>query len=96
MPGVAGAPGGTGPTGAVGPPGPPGPAGSPGTPGPTLLHALHEPACESRCELICSQDEKLVSVTCPGGNIQISRIGDSEAAVCTGTQGPGLALCIRP
>jgi hypothetical protein len=58
------------------------------------LHALHEAACESRCELICSQNEKLASVTCPGGSIQITRIADSEAAICTGSPGPGLALCI--
>jgi len=94
-PGLPGSPGPPGPTGEVGPAGQPGPAGPPGPPGPTTLHALSEPACRSRCELICSPNEKLVSVTCPGGKIEITRIADSEAAICTGAPGPGLALCIR-
>jgi len=93
-PGAPGPPGGTGPTGAVGPPGPTGPAGPPGPPSRTQLHALREAACESGCQLICAQGEKLVSATCPGGSIQITRIADSDAAICTGSPGPGLALCI--
>ena len=95
MPGAAGPPGADGPTGAVGSTGPAGPAGPPGPPGPTTLHVVNEAACDTTCQLICSTDEKLASVTCPGGNIQIRKIGDSEAATCSGSPGPALALCLR-
>ena len=71
------------------PPGRPGPAASAG------LHALSEPACETKCELICSPAETLVSVTCPGGTIQISKIADSDTATCTGASAPALALCVK-
>jgi len=88
-PGPAGAAGGVGPAGPAGPAGPPGPAASAG------LHALSEPACETKCELICSPAETLVSVTCPGGTIQISKIADSDTATCTGASAPALALCVK-
>ena len=81
-PGPAGPPGPTGlrgPDGAgggVGPEGPPGPPGPAGPAGTTSLHALFQPACNTKCELICSPGEKLVSVTCPGGKIQIEAIAE--------------------
>jgi Collagen triple helix repeat (20 copies) len=96
VPGIAGRPGADGPTGAVGATGPAGPAGPPGLPGPTSLRALTQPACDTKCELICNTDEKLVSVTCPGGSIQIRKVGDSDAATCSGSPGPALGLCLRP
>jgi hypothetical protein len=75
-----------------GPPGPPGPAGPAGT---TSLHALFQPACDTKCELICSPGEKLVSVTCPGGKIQIEEIAESNSASCVSASGPAFALCLR-
>jgi hypothetical protein len=105
-----GAPGPAGVAGPPGPPGPPGPdgagggvgpAGPPGPPGPaalaatTGLHALSQPACDTKCELICSPGEKLVSVTCPGGTIHIEDIADSNSASCIHGSGPALALCMR-
>jgi len=99
LPGPAGVAGPPGPAGAAGGVGPAGPAGPAGPPGPAAasagLHALREPACETKCELICSPAETLVSVTCPGGTIQISKIADSEAATCSGVAGPALALCVK-
>jgi hypothetical protein len=89
-PGAEGAGGGVGPTGLQGPPGPPGPAGTTG------LHALRQPACGTKCELICSPGEMLVSVTCPGGTIHIEEIADSNSASCISASGPALALCMRP
>jgi hypothetical protein len=95
--GVSG-PAGVGPTGAaggVGPAGPAGPAGPPGSAAPSGLRALREVACESRCQLICTPEETLVSATCPGGTLQISKIGDSDAAICTGVAGAAVALCMK-
>ncbi len=89
LPGPDGAGGGVGP---AGPPGPPGPAGPAGT---ASLHALFQPACNTKCELICSPGEKLVSVTCPGGKIQIEAIAESNSALCISGSGPALALCLR-
>jgi len=100
-PGVAGPPGPPGlrgPDGAgggVGPAGPPGPPGPPGLAGTTGLHALSQPACDTKCELICSPGEKLVSVTCPGGTIHIEEIADSNSASCINGSGPAMALCMR-
>jgi hypothetical protein len=88
-PGPNGAGGGVGPAGPAGPPGPAGPAGTTG------LHALSEAACNTKCELICSPGEKLVSVTCPGGTIHIEEIAESNSALCIHGSGPALALCIR-
>ena len=62
---------------------------------PAGLRALREVACETRCELICTPDETLVSATCPGGTLQIERIGDSDAATCRGVSGTALALCMK-
>ena len=92
--GVQGPAGPTGPAGPPGadvggPPGPPGrgvgPAGPPGPAahaGSTGLHALTQPGCDTKCELICSPGEKLVSVTCPGGTVHIEDIADSNSASC--------------
>jgi hypothetical protein len=46
-----------------------------------------------RCDLECSPGEKLVSVTCPNGTIELSKT--NEAATCSNSPGPALALCIR-
>jgi hypothetical protein len=89
--GPQGAPGAKGDTGSIGPAGPVGPAGSSG------LHALRQ-NCSSgnNCDLTCSPSEKLISVTCPGGTIQITRNADIEAASCSNSPGPALALCMKP
>jgi hypothetical protein len=73
----------------AGPEGPPGSAGSAG------LHALSETACDTKCELLCSAGEKLISVTCPGGTIWIGRTAESETATCSNSPGPALALCMK-
>ena len=91
-PGLAGPNGAGGGVGPAGPPGPPGPASPASTTG---LHALFQPACNTKCELICSPGEKLVSVTCPGGKIQIEAIAESNSASCISGSGPALALCLR-
>jgi hypothetical protein len=96
LPGPAGPPGLRGPDGAgggVGPEGPPGPPGPAGPAGTTSLHALFQPACDTKCELICSPGEKLVSVTCPGGKIQIEEIAESNSASCISASGPALGTC---
>jgi hypothetical protein len=87
-----------GPPGVKGEVGPQGPAGPPGPAGSTGLHALRQDACaaENNCDLTCSPGEKLISVTCPGGTVQISRIADIEAASCSNSPGPALALCMKP
>jgi hypothetical protein len=88
-PGPDGAGGGDGPAGPPGPPGPAGPAGAIG------LHALSQPACDTKCELVCSEGEKLVSVTCPGGTVHIEDVAESNSASCIHDSGPALALCMR-
>jgi hypothetical protein len=94
--GIAGPPGPAGASGGVGPAGPAGPMGPAGAAGTAGLHALTAPACETRCELTCSQGEKIVSVTCPGGSIQIGSDAESATATCVNGSGPALALCMRP
>jgi hypothetical protein len=98
--GPAGAQGETGPQGppgVKGDAGPAGPAGPPGPTGATGLHALRqECASGSNCDLTCSPGEKLISATCPGGNILITRNADIESAACSNSPGPALALCIKP
>jgi hypothetical protein len=95
-----------GPQGAAGPQGPPGakgeagPGGPPGPPGPvgaTGLHALRQNcSVGSQCDLTCAPGEKLVSATCPGGSLRISRNADIESAACSNSPGPALALCMKP
>jgi Collagen triple helix repeat (20 copies) len=90
--GPAGPPGVKGDAGPTGPAGPPGPMGSSG------LHALRQNACgqSKDCDLTCSPGERLVSVTCPGGSITITKDADIEAAACSNASGPALALCMKP
>ena len=95
LPGPPGPPGPNGAGGGVGPAGPPGPLGPAGPAGTTGLHALSQSACDTKCELICSPGEKLVSVTCPGGAIHIEEIDDSNSASCIRGSGRALALCMR-
>jgi hypothetical protein len=86
-----------GPAGPQGDAGPPGPAGVPGPTGATGLHAVRQDcAAGSNCDLTCSPGEKLISVTCPGGAIAITRNADIEAASCSNSPGPALALCMKP
>ena len=87
-----------GPQGAKGDAGPVGPAGPPGPMGSSGLHALHQSSCgqTSNCDLTCSPGERLVSVTCPGGAITITKNADIEAAACSNANGPALALCMKP
>jgi hypothetical protein len=98
LPGPPGPPGPTGPEGAgggVGPAGPPGPPGPLGPASSAGLHALRQSACDTKCELICSPGETLVSVTCPGGRVYIEEIAESNSASCIGALGPAIALCVR-
>jgi Collagen triple helix repeat (20 copies) len=95
--GPPGADGPQGPPGEKGDTGPPGQAGPPGPTGATGLHALRENcAAGSNCDLTCSLGEKMVSATCPGGTIQITRNADIESASCSNSPGPALALCMKP
>jgi hypothetical protein len=97
-PGPQGDAGSQGPQGLKGETGPIGPAGAPGAAGSSGLHALRQEGCgqNSNCDLTCSPGEKLISVTCPGGTIAISRNADIEAATCSSATGPALALCMKP
>src|SRR5580704_9808584 len=76
-------------------PGPQGQKGDQGPPGAKGLHALTEPTCGARCDLICSLGERLVSVTCPGGTVHIQQGDEANAASCVGASGPAIALCMR-
>jgi hypothetical protein len=86
-----------GPAGKTGPAGPQGPAGPPGPLGATGLHVIRQASCgtANNCDLTCSPGEELVSVTCPGGSINISRSGGIDAAACSNTPGPAIALCMK-
>ncbi len=90
-PGPQGPPGKQGDPGPAGPPGPPGPAGSTG------LHFIRHETCapSNNCDLSCSPGERLVSVTCPGATIVISRTAGVDSAACSNTPGPALALCMK-
>ena len=91
--GDQGIPGPQGPQGAKGEQGPPGPqgsqgakgdAGAPGPAGPaasTALSVVRQDKCEDGgCNLSCKQGEAIASVTCPGGNVSLSKNGDTETA----------------
>src|SRR6185436_3331547 len=104
--GEQGLPGPQGPQGPKGDQGPPGPQGSqgqkgdPGAAGPaasTSLRVVRQDKCEDggECKLACGQGEAIASVTCPGGSVTISKDGDTEAAACTNSPGPALALCLK-
>jgi hypothetical protein len=97
-PGSPGDAGPQGPQGVKGETGPIGPAGPPGATGASGLHAMRQDGCGqgSNCDLTCSPGEKLISVTCPGGTIAITRNADIEAATCSSATGPALALCMKP
>jgi hypothetical protein len=97
-PGPKGDAGPQGPQGVKGETGPIGPAGAPGAAGSSGLHALRQEGCgqSSNCDFTCSPGEKLISVTCPGGTIAITRNGDIESATCSSATGPALALCMKP
>jgi hypothetical protein len=89
--GPQGSPGVKGDAGPVGPAGPPGPTGATG------LHPLRQ-VCSagSNCDLTCDPGEKLISATCPGGTVAITRNADIESASCSNSPGPALALCMKP
>jgi hypothetical protein len=92
--GPAGAAGPQGPAGEKGDAGPIGPQGPPGPLGATGLHALRQMCgAGSNCDLTCSPGERMISVTCPGGTIAITRNADIDAATCSNSPGPALALC---
>jgi hypothetical protein len=60
------------------------------------LHAFSQDQCPGNsCAFSCDPGEKLVSITCPGGKIAITKTGDNETASCADTPGPALALCMR-
>jgi len=95
--GPAGPQGDPGPQGPPGKQGDPGPAGPPGPVGATGLHFIHHESCapSNNCDLSCSPGERLVSVTCPGATIIISRTTGVDSAACSNTPGPALALCMH-
>jgi hypothetical protein len=101
--GEAGPAGRPGPKGEADPAGPAGPKGDSGPPGPagqaaqtgSGLHVLSQDCSGDKCDLACDSGEKLASVTCPGGAINLTKSGDTETASCTNTSGPILALCVR-
>jgi len=95
--GPQGETGSQGPPGAKGDAGPQGPQGPQGPVGATGLHVLRKDTCGqgNNCDLTCSPGEKLVSVTCPGGNITITTNADIDSAACGNTPGPALALCMK-
>jgi hypothetical protein len=92
--GISGAVGPAGPPGPPGPTGPAGFAGPQGLPGSLGLRAITKEACGKSCELVCDPGEKLVSVTCPGGVVHIGKGTDRDAATCSNSPGPALALCM--
>jgi Collagen triple helix repeat (20 copies) len=109
--GIPGPQGAQGPKGDQGPPGPQGPHGEKGEQGPpgpaasaapaaasTNLHIVRQDKCEDGigCNLACGQGEAIASVTCPRGNVWLSKNGDAETASCTNSPGPALALCLKP
>jgi hypothetical protein len=88
--GPPGSPGQKGDAGPIGPQGPPGPVGATG------LHALRQGCgANGNCDLTCSPGERMVSVTCPGGAISMTRNADIESATCSNSPGPALALCMK-
>lgn len=103
--GIPGPQGPQGPKGDQGPPGPQGTQGQKGEQGPpgpaasavsTNLHVVRHDKCEDGgCKLSCGDREAIASVTCPGGNVAISKEGDTETAACTNSPGPALALCLK-
>src|ERR1700735_1075460 len=97
-PGPQGDAGPQGPQGVKGETGPIGPSGPPGAPVSRGLHALRQEGCGQggNGDRSCSPGEKLISVTCPGGTIAVTRNADIEAATCSSATGRALALCMKP
>jgi hypothetical protein len=96
-----GPPGPQGAKGDEGPPGPQGPKGEKGDKGEqgssgAGLHVVRQETCDGSCDLACNAGESLASVTCPQGQVSITKNGDTETASCSQTHGPALALCVRP
>lgn len=95
-PGDPGPPGSQGAKGEQGPPGPAGPAASAAPAASTALHVVRQEKCEDGgCNLSCKEGEAIASITCPGGNVSLSKNGDTETAACSGSPGPALALCLK-
>ena len=62
----------------------------------SALSVMRQDKCEDGgCNLSCKQGETIASVTCPGGNVSLSKNGDTETAACTNSPGPALALCLK-
>jgi collagen triple helix repeat protein len=99
-PGPQGAKGDQGPPGVTGPKGEqgqPGPQGAKGEQGRTGLHVVRLDSCQSSsCSLACDAGESLGSITCPQGEVSITKSGDTETASCSNSPGPALALCVSP
>ena len=60
------------------------------------LHVVRQETCDGSCDLARNAGEALGSVTCPQGQVSITKNGDTETASCSQTHGPALALCVRP
>src|ERR1700745_2101624 len=73
--------------------GQPGPQGAKGEQGRTGLHVVRLDSCQSsNCSLACDAGESLGSITCPQGEVSITKSGDTETASCSNSPGPALAL----
>jgi Collagen triple helix repeat (20 copies) len=92
--GQAGPPG---PPGEKGAPGETGPAGATATTAPANFHVVRQDSCDSSgCSLACNAGETLASVTCLQGTASVAKEGDVEKVTCQNSQGPALALCVKP
>jgi hypothetical protein len=85
-----------GPKGEQGPPGPQGAKGEQGPPGPGLS-VMRQDSCpgSSSCNFACEAGETIASITCPQGEISITKTGSTETASCSNSPGPVLAICVR-
>ena len=85
-----------GPKGEQGPPGPQGAKGDQGPPGPGLS-VMRQDSCpgSSTCNFACEAGETIASITCPQGEISITKTGSTETASCSNSPGPALAICVR-
>ena len=85
-----------GPKGEQGPPGPQGAKGDQGPPG-AGLYVVRQDSCpgSSNCNLACEAGETIGSITCPQGEISITKSGNTEIASCSNSPGPALAICLR-
>jgi hypothetical protein len=57
---------------------------------------VRQETCDGSCDLACNAGEALASVTCPQGQVSITKNTETETASCSQTHGPALALCVRP